>query len=45
MPYDFIHMLSLRNKKTREKMRGRENTWKETLNYRQQNDGYQRGGE
>ena len=40
MPYDFIHMWNLRNKTNEEKNR---QTKKQSLNYREQIDGYQKG--
>ena len=40
MLYDFTHMWNLRNKTNRKKIQ----TKKQTLNYREQTDGYQRGG-
>ena len=48
IPYDFTNMWNLRNKtnEQREKERERERegqTKKETLNHREQTDGYQRG--
>ena len=46
IPYDFTHMWNLRNdKKTSKGDKKRERqTKKQTLNYRAQIDGYQRGG-
>ena len=43
-PYDFIHMWNLRSKtnEQREKKRDKQ-TKKQTLNYREQTGGYQRG--
>ena len=44
--YDLTHMWNLRNKinRQRKKGRGREETKKQTLNYREQAVSYQRGG-
>ena len=46
MPYDFTRMWNLRNKTSKgEKIRGREREReikKQTFNYREQTDGYQR---
>lgn len=46
MPYDFTRVWNLRNK-TNKRGRGeeRETNPKQTLNYKEQIDGYQRGGE
>ena len=47
MPYDFTHMWNLRNKtsKKRGKKKKERQTRKQTFNYREQTDGYWRGGE
>ena len=45
--YDFTPMWNLRNKTSKQRRRKRvkgKQTKKQTLNYRQQTDGYQRGG-
>ena len=43
MLYDFTHVWNLRNK-TNEQRGRKEANQKQTLNYREQTDGYQRGG-
>ena len=46
IPYDFTHMWNLRQKKKQRRKEEREKqTKKQTLHYRQQIDGYQRGGQ
>ena len=43
IPYVFTHIWNLRNKTTEEEKKERQ-TERQTLNYREQTDGYQRGG-
>ena len=49
MPYNFSHIWNLRNKtkeqrKEKKKIERERKTKKQTLNYKEQTDGYQRGG-
>ena len=45
MPYDFTHMWNLRNKTSKGRKKEKEKpTEKQTLNYEEQTNGYQRGG-
>ena len=48
MPYDFTHMQNLRNKTNKQREKNihiqRETSKKQTLNYKEQTCGYQRGG-
>jgi len=43
--YDLIHMWNLRNLANEQKKKQREKKLRNTLNYREQTEGYQRGGE
>ena len=45
IPYDLTHMWNLRNKINEQKQKTEKTNQKQTLNYREQTDGFQRGGE
>ena len=42
--YDFMHMWNLRNKTNKQREKRQKKHKKQTLNYREQTDGYQMGG-